>query len=73
MSRIGMIVATSAGTRYVIECADSAVADKVTQAVDAAEGWTFQETTEIISLSAWWRLSRVAVAANPQPSSAPAG
>ena len=67
-----MIVATSAGTRYVIECEDSAVADKVTQSVDVAEGWTFQEAAEIISLSTWWRLSRVAVAGNPQPSPAPA-
>jgi hypothetical protein len=39
--------------------------------VDAAEGWTVQETADIISVSAWWRLSGVALAGYSPPSSAP--
>jgi hypothetical protein len=71
VSRVSVIVTTQAGTPYVIECADSAVADMVKRDVDAAEGWTVQETADIISVSAWWRLSGVALAGYSPPSSAP--
>jgi hypothetical protein len=66
VSRVSVIVTTPAGTTYVIECADSAVADRVKRDADAAGGWTVRETAEIISVSAWWRLSGVALVGHPR-------
>ena len=73
MSRVAVVVRTPAGTPYVIECADSVVAGRVKQDVGTAEGWTVQETADVITASAFWRLSGVAIAGNPQIPSEPAG
>lgn len=72
MSRVAVVVRTPAGTSYVIECADSAVVDRVKRDVGSAEGWTVQGTADVITASAFWRLSGVAVAGNPQIPSEPA-